>query len=153
MTSGRPNDSPSHAPPPDPRLSVKSATAVGGQVDGAWWPRSDDAVAEFPGLVMALSSWIGPITRVDCHFDAWGLVADKLVIKGWPVALADLPALPAHTVMVTGADDRRMTILVIPPGTPGGAARAVLRTAAARDTVATAGEILSGNGVPLPSSV
>ena len=98
---------------------------------------------------MALSSWIGPITRLACHFEAWTLAAAELVINGWPVALENLPALQANTVMVTGSDDRTMTVLVVPPQTPGAIARAVLRIASASDTVATAEEILTSNGVPL----
>jgi hypothetical protein len=132
----------------EPRLTVKPHAALDRRVDGAWWPRSADAVAEFPGLVMALSSWVGPVTHVACHFDAWNLAVTKLVANGWPVVLADDPALAANTVMVTGADDRHLTMLVIPPSTPGTAARAMLRIAAARATVLTADEILRSNGIP-----
>jgi hypothetical protein len=37
--------------------------------------------------------------------------------------------------------------MVVPPATPGGVARAVLRSASGSDTVATATEILASNGV------
>jgi hypothetical protein len=147
MTSGEPGNR--QVPSPDPRLRIKPGTAVRGHVDGAWWPRSADPAVEFPGLVMALSSWVGPITRVACHFDAWNLTVAQFVTNGWAVTLEDLPTLAPNTVMVAGSDERRMTVLVIPPQTPGGIARAVLRIAAAPDTVATAEEILTGNGVPL----
>jgi hypothetical protein len=132
----------------EPRLTVKPHAALDRSVDGAWWPRSADAVAEFPGLVMALSSWVGPVTRVACHFDAWNLAVTKLVANGWPVILDDDPMLAPNTIVVTGADDRHLTMLVIPPHTAGTAARAMLRVAAARDTVLTADEILRSNGIP-----
>jgi hypothetical protein len=134
--------------PLEPRLTVKPHAALDRSVDGAWWPRSADSVVEFPGLVMALSSWVGPVTRVACHFDAWNLAVTRLVANGWPVVLADDPELAANTIMVTSADDRHLTMLVIPPNTPGPAARAMLRIAAARDTVLTAEEILGSNGIP-----
>ncbi|TCO60481.1 DUF5994 family protein [Actinocrispum wychmicini] len=137
-----------YRPPPDPRLRIKPTTGVRGQVDGAWWPRSADPAAEFPGLVMALSSWIGPVNRLACHFGAWHPVVPEIVTNGWAVSLEDCPTLPPDTVMAISADDRRMTVLVVPVGTRGGVARAVMYAAAARDTVATAAEILTSNGVP-----
>jgi hypothetical protein len=133
-------------------LRVKPATGVRGQVDGAWWPRSADPAVEFPGLVMALSSWIGPITRMACHFADWDSPVDRIVTNGWAVTVEDLATLPPNTIMVIGADERRMTMIVVPAETPGGVARAVLDIAAARDTVATAAEILSANGVSVGES-
>ncbi|WP_456341394.1 DUF5994 family protein [Streptomyces tendae] len=35
-----------------------------GELDGAWWPRSRDITGEFPGLVPALSTYLGPVARV-----------------------------------------------------------------------------------------
>jgi hypothetical protein len=61
--------------------------------------------------------------------------------------LAGSATLEANTVEVTGTDQNRKRLLVVPPGTPGGVARSVLRSAAAPDTVAGAGEILTSNGV------
>jgi hypothetical protein len=128
-------------------LRVKPATGVRGQVDGAWWPRSTDPAVEFPGLVMALSSWIGPITRMACHLGDWDTPVDRIVTNGWAVTVEDLADLPPDTIMVIGADERRMTILVVPVETRGGVARAVMDAAAARDTVASAAEILASNGI------
>ena len=42
------------------RLWMRPNTAARGHVDGAWWPRSPDPAAEFPGLVLVMSSWIAP---------------------------------------------------------------------------------------------
>src|SRR5256885_4263215 len=42
------------------RLRMKPSGAARGYVDGAWWPRSQDPAMEFPGLVLAMSSWVGP---------------------------------------------------------------------------------------------
>jgi hypothetical protein len=96
---------------------------------------------------MALSSWIGPITRVACHAAAWDTAVDRIVTNGWAITVEDLPSLQPNTIMVISADERRMTILVVPAATPGGVARTVMDTAAARDTVASAAEILSSNGI------
>lgn len=129
------------------RLRIKPNTAARGYVDGAWWPRSHDPAAEFPGLVLAMSSWIGPIRRVTYHLDNWDKTTRELTVESWTVKLVGLPTLDANTVVVTGSNQRRMMLLVVPPGTPDGAARAVLRSAAAPDTVDSVEVILASNGV------
>ena len=129
------------------RLRMKPSTAARGHVDGAWWPRSHDPAAEFPGLVLVMSSWIGPISRVTYHLHDWDTTRRELTVEGWTVTLVGLPTLDANTVVVTGSNQRRMMLLVVPPETPGGAARAVLRSAAGPDTVASVEEILASNGV------
>jgi hypothetical protein len=131
------------------RLRVKPQAAVRGYVDGAWWPRSHDPVAEFPGLVLATSSWVGPVRRVTCHPDDWDTHERELTMEGWSVSLAGSLTLEANTVVVTGANQKRMSLLVVPPGTPDGVARAVLRSAARPDTVAGAEEILASHGIRL----
>lgn len=50
-----------------------------------------------------------------------------------------------HTLVVIGSTDR-ITLLVIPHDTPGGAARALLRSAARPGSTDTAEEILTGGG-------
>jgi hypothetical protein len=131
------------------RLRLKPHTAARGQVDGAWWPRSHVPAAEFPGLVLAMSSSVGPVRQVAYHLDDWDSTTHQLIVEGWSVELADAPTLEANTVVVTGSDERRMILLVVPPGTPGGVARAVLRSTATAGTVASAEDILASNGVPL----
>ena len=129
------------------RLRMKPNTAARGHVDGAWWPRSHDPAAEFPGLILALSSWVGPIRRVTYHLHDWDSTRRELTVEGWAVTLVGLSTLDANTVVVTGSNQRRMMLLVVPPGTPGGAARAVLRSAAGPDTVDSVEMILASNGV------
>jgi hypothetical protein len=129
------------------RLMMKSSTAAQGQVDGAWWPRSASPAMEFPDLVMALSSWVGPISRVAYRLDAWNATAPNLTVDGWAVRLTGVHTIPANTVLVSGTKMRELRLLVVPPATPGGVARAVLRSAAGQRTVASAEEILTSNGV------
>jgi uncharacterized protein DUF5994 len=131
------------------RLAMKPHAGARGYVDGAWWPRSHNPAAEFPGLVLAMSSWVGPVRRVAYHLDDWDNARRDLTVDGWSVALVGYPTLDANTVVVTGSNQRRMSLLVVPPDTPGGAARAVLRSAAGADTVASVTEILASNGVRL----
>ena len=131
------------------RLRMKPGTAVRGYVDGAWWPRSHDPAAEFPGLVLAMSSWVGPVRRVSYHLNDWTTTNRELTVEGWSVRLVGYPTIDAHTVMVTGPNQKRMCLLVVPPETPGDVARAVLASAVGSDTVASVEELLVSNGVQL----
>jgi hypothetical protein len=126
---------------------MKPGAAGRGQVDGGWWPWSTDPGVEFSGLVMVLSSWIGPISRVAYRLDAWDATPSNLLVGGWAVRLAGVHTIAANTVLVSGTKMQELCLLVVPPGTSGGVARAVLRSAAGRDTVASAEEILTSNGV------
>jgi hypothetical protein len=135
------------------RLRVRSTKAASAHVDGAWWPRSRDPVAEFPGLVLAMSSWIGPVHRVAYHLDDWDMTARELTVEGWVVSLVGSPTVQANTVVVDGPDQRRMSLLVVPPDTPSGIARAVLVSTAGPDAVDSIEEILASNGVDTTRSV
>ncbi|WP_125726442.1 DUF5994 family protein [Kibdelosporangium aridum] len=129
------------------RLQIKPSTAAVGNVDGGWWPWSTDPAAEFPALVMALSSWVGPARQMAYHPVDWDPVQSTLIVENWAVTLARSCDIPANTVVVTGPNRKRIRLLVVPPTTPGGAARAVLRAASRSDTVATVDQILASNGV------
>jgi hypothetical protein len=129
------------------RLKMKPGTATRGIVDGGWWPWSTDPAAEFPALIMAVSSWIGPAREMTYNLGEWGPAEDTLTVEGWTVRLAGSRTGQASTVVLTGPDMKQIRVMVVPPATPGGVARAVLRSASGSDTVATATEILASNGV------
>ena len=48
------------------RLSV--ADRLGGDIDGAWWPRVDRMTVELPGLVAALTPMLGDITSINVNW-------------------------------------------------------------------------------------
>lgn len=136
------------------RLRVKRGRATLGDVDGAWWPRSHDLAAEFPELVLATSSWVGPVRRVAYHVGDWHTATSpELMVEGWPVELAGSSTLQANTVVVTGPDQRRMGLLVIPPHTTGDVARAVLNATASGDEVGSVEEILASHGVDTTKAI
>jgi hypothetical protein len=132
------------------RLRMKPASAAPGYVDGGWWPWSDDPAAEFPALITALADRVGPVVRISYHLDGWSPVTRsgrKLVVGGHNVRMEGFRTMDRHTVVVIGTNSRRVSLLVVPPDTQGGVARAVLRSAAGDDQVATVDDILGGNGV------
>ncbi|WP_018683815.1 DUF5994 family protein [Actinokineospora enzanensis] len=130
------------------RLRMKPGHTARG-VAGAWWPRSPDPSAEFPELVLALSSWVGPVGRVTYHIDDWGVSGSEVVVDGWPVELVASSTLRPHTVTVVGTRSRERNLLVIPPRTPGAAARAVLRSMAGPDEILGVEDVLTTRGAPL----
>jgi hypothetical protein len=130
------------------RLRVRSTPATGGGVDGAWWPRSREPATEFPDLVLAMSSWIGPVHHVYYHLPDWQVTADELAVEGWLVRLVGSPTLHENTVVVVGSGERRMCVLVVPPGTSAALARTVLRAAVEQGTEDGVAEILARHGIP-----
>jgi hypothetical protein len=131
------------------RLRMKPDNAVPGHVDGGWWPRSTDPAAEFPALVAALTSTLGPISRAGYNLDAWTATARKLTVHDRVVRMEGFRTMQPHTVTLTGQNRQRISLLVVPPDTPGGVARAILRSAADPDTTATVHDILTSNGISL----
>src|SRR5690242_17603895 len=49
--------------PTTPRLRLESTGTRRSLLDGGWWPRSSDPVAELPGLILAIDARRGPVTR------------------------------------------------------------------------------------------
>ncbi|WP_433263399.1 DUF5994 family protein [Actinosynnema sp. CS-041913] len=138
---------------PDPtaerlRFALRPDGAPHGHVDGGWWPRSTDPVAEFPALITALASR-GPIRRVSYHLGVWGPAGRRLTVAGVDVRMEGFHTPQPDIVTLIGPHLTRTVLLVVPPGTAGGAARAVLRAAADQGTTASVAEILEGNGVPV----
>src|SRR5437660_2761304 len=50
--------------PSVPRLRLESPRPRHTLLDGGWWPRSGDPVAEFPGLIRAIDERCGRVTRL-----------------------------------------------------------------------------------------
>lgn len=129
------------------RLAMKPIGSMRGCVDGGWWPRSGDLTAEFPDLASALAPWVGPADRVSYHPDTWGMAPRKVAVQGRTVRFEGFRSMDPYTVTVTGADSRRINLLVVPPGVAGGTARAALRSAADHDSTGTVTNILASNGI------
>jgi hypothetical protein len=115
------------------RLRMKGRPAARG-LDGAWWPRSLDPEAEFPGLVLVISSWVGPVCRVVYRVEEWDAAGVAATSDGWPFELEVSDALQPN-------------IVVVPPGVPGRVARAVLSSAAGPGAVESAAQALAGHGI------
>ena len=130
------------SPPFQPRLRL-APTKARTVLDGAWWPRSWDPVAELPGLVLALSERYGRIRHIMLNIHTWDsrfrrlAVGPDLVRIGWFDTLD-----PALLVATTGRDDQ-VDLLVVPPDTTPEAAERAMATAADPANLRHAPDILT----------
>ncbi|MFC0111948.1 DUF5994 family protein [Kibdelosporangium aridum] len=112
------------------RLTLKPPSVPTGVIDGGWWPRSMDPMAEFPAMIAGVTDRLGPVSRVDYNMDAWGDVPRRIVVDGEIVRLQGIRSLDPRTVFVSGDGWQRTTLLVVPPDTSDKAAQAALVSAA-----------------------
>uniref|UniRef100_UPI0031D4CA04 DUF5994 family protein n=1 Tax=Saccharothrix mutabilis TaxID=33921 RepID=UPI0031D4CA04 len=83
------------------------------------------------GLAPALIAELGGgIRRVSHHLASWDRTGRTLDVGGTAVRMEGFHSIQPDTVTLVGSDHTRIRLLVVPPGTPGGVARAVLRSAA-----------------------
>ncbi len=102
-----------------PRLRLKPKALSTGFVDGAWWPRSDDLGHELPDLLTVLSVRLGPEVRVTFNPVDWStapasLQTASLQTGGRSVVLEGTHLREAGTVAVTGADGKKLLLVVVP---------------------------------------
>ena len=128
------------------RVRLKPEGPSSGQVDGAWWPRSDDFVAELPALLAELKT---PLNRVE-HL-TYSLADRAVVARRLPgdrlVRLEGFRSQPAGTVTAVGPE-RRLVLLVVPPATDPVLAHRVLKTAAEKGNSATVETLLAECDAP-----
>ena len=134
------------------RLELNPNGATTADVDGGWWPRTLDPAAAFPELVPVLVPWVGAVIRIAYNLGFWKSAPRVQTVHGRAIRYEGFHSIDPHTVTAIGTNTRRVSLLVVPPHTPGGVARAVLRAAAGADSSATVRDILSSNGV-LPQEV
>ncbi|HZN20844.1 MAG TPA: DUF5994 family protein [Micromonosporaceae bacterium] len=116
--------------PSTPRVCLGPARASQAVLDGGWWPRSADPVAELPGLVLALGERYGSIRQMMLSSHTWDsrprrvAVGTQVVRLGW-FATVD----PALAIATTEHGDQ-LDLLVVPAPTAEAAARDAMRRAA-----------------------
>jgi hypothetical protein len=94
---------------------------LGGDIDGAWWPRVDRMTVELPGLIQALTPSLGEITSINVNWSHLQRPPD-LNWPGWECR-------PQHVMTVNGQNGR-VNLLIISYATYSGLALMLLRRAA-----------------------
>jgi hypothetical protein len=132
-----------HAPPEHtPRLRLKPKAPQSGYVDGAWWPHSEDLMAELPDLLSVLSVRLGPISRVIYNLNEWAKPPAKFATGGRTVRLDGYRIQPVNTVEVLGLNRNKIVLLVVSPHADPDQAHAIMMTAAGPNNAATVESLL-----------
>jgi hypothetical protein len=128
-------------PPSTPRLRMESSGSRRTLLDGAWWPRSTDPVAELPGLVLAIDKVRGPVTRLVLATAGWDPHPRRLGIAGRVLRLGYFNSQPV-SLLTAICGNERIDLLVVPPNTPDGTADAAMILAATATNLVHAQHIL-----------
>jgi hypothetical protein len=103
-------------------------------LDGGWWPRSTDPVAELPGLVLALDIVLNGHDRV-VHIilarTGWASRPRRVAVVGRVIGLDWFAAQPLGLLTACGRDGARIDLLVVPSDTDARSAEVAMTAAAA----------------------
>lgn len=91
-----------------------------GAVDGAWWPRTRDLVAELPALLDRIEDLVGPVERVAFGVTEWDEVGRRrITTRTGRIPVEGFRSIEASTVwlVVRGRGRSRIGLMVIPAGT------------------------------------
>ncbi len=133
----------SHSAPSVPRLRLEPTLSRRTLLDGGWWPRSTDPVAELPGLILALDDRRGRVTRVMLGPAGWDSQPSRLGVAGRVVRLGWFTTQPAGLLTAICATGERVDLLVVPPDTGAADARAAIALAAQPANTIHAPDILT----------
>ncbi|MET9618675.1 DUF5994 family protein [Kitasatospora indigofera] len=126
------------------RLSLTPDDATAGRLDGAWWPRSYDLLAELPSLAKELDGRWGRVTRVTLNPAHWPVIPPRVPVAGHVVHAGWFrQEQDPDEVMVRSYPPLRLDLLVIPPHTDGIAAAELMAAAADPANTRTAGDLLA----------
>ena len=132
-------------PTGDLRLDMKPVGSTTGFVDGAWWPYSTELATEVPALLAAITGRLGSIERVSYNLAGWASASRRVDAGGIRVRLDGFRTRPPDTIDVSGVNDHRVTLLVIPPTTDQSTAQDIMRRAST-DGNTDSTDTLLGNG-------
>lgn len=135
---------PYDSPPSVPRLRLEPTTLAGRTLlDGGWWPRSTDPVAELPGLILAIADRRGAVTRVLLQPAGWDRQPTRLDVAGRVVRLGWFSTQPHGLLTALCPNGERVDLLVVPPNTDPVTAHAAMNLAAKASNTIHAPDILT----------
>ncbi|MCX4631309.1 DUF5994 family protein [Streptomyces sp. NBC_01443] len=146
-TTGTSPAPPAAAPPRPARLVLTPKTALAGQLDGAWWPRSRDLAAELPALVATLAEPWGRITRVTVNPTRWPVVPHKVPVAGHAVHVGWFTEQDPDKLILLSYTVGRWDLLVVPPQAAPAAAARLMAAAAVPGSVLTARALIAAETV------
>lgn len=120
------------------RLRMDPTSGQHGALDGAWWPYTNDLVAELPALIAGVDAWLAGrdpgrselVSRVAVGWHAWNQIPDRTEIGGRRVQVGWFSNIDVHTVSVSCPNGSHYDLLVVPPDSLHDAAASVMTRAA-----------------------
>jgi Family of unknown function (DUF5994) len=116
----------SPTPPSIPRLRMEPTGSRRTLLDGGWWPRSTDPVAELPGLVLAIDNVRGPVSRLILAADGWDSHPRRLCVAGRVLKLGYFASQPTSLLTALCGNGKRIDLLIVAPNTARGSADAAM---------------------------
>lgn len=135
------------ASPRPARLVLTPKTALAGQLDGAWWPRSRDLTAELPLLVAALAGSWGRITRVTVNPARWPVIPPKVPVAGHTLHVGWFAEQDPDKLILLSYTIGRWDLLVVPPETGPAAASRLMAAASVPGSILTARALIMAEAV------
>lgn len=127
------------------RLHLDSQLSGRGMLDGGWWPRSTDPLAELPALIAALDTRVGTVYRIVLSGKLWQSTPRRITVSGRTIKLGWHGPSDIHELSVSGAGRDRLDLLVVPPDTSEASAEAAMATASRSDNESHGTSILEGD--------
>ncbi|WP_067478861.1 DUF5994 family protein [Nocardia amamiensis] len=125
---------PFRTPTRTPRLLLReTGTGTGPeQVDGAWWPWTNNLTAELHDLISALTPRLGNTARVSFDWNAISLTQRRIDRQDGIEVHGPEAGQPPGVMRLLGTNGAQVTLLVIPADTPPARAELQLRRAAGK---------------------
>ena len=139
-------------PPSRPRLVLAPIRAGQAVLDGGWWPRSWDPLAELPGLVLALAARCGPIRQVMLTSAAWDRRFHRLAVGAGVVRMGWFTSMDPALLIATTERGDQIDLLVVPPETAATAAEQAMAAAADPTNIMRPPDILAVSAAPRPTT-
>jgi Family of unknown function (DUF5994) len=135
------------------RLKMAPRVVHANSIDGAWWPRSTDLIAELPQLLAALATRLGRIRGVLLNQGEWAPTPVDWTPPGnHRVRIGWYGHQDAHMAVIIGDSVKRVDLLVIPPDADPVSASAAMALAASTGNTLSGPEALRAAGLPAGAS-
>lgn len=110
-------------------VRIALATSLGGDIDGAWWPRAASVAAELPELVEALHRPLGEIVDIRVNWSATDRTPDLSSMTSYAMSMPGWRHSRQRLMVISGRR-ARVKLLVVPHLTSSALGLMVLRLAA-----------------------
>ncbi|MGW7386903.1 DUF5994 family protein [Streptomyces sp. NPDC054794] len=121
---------PSQPAPPLLRLYLAPESTVPHRIDGAWWPRTCDLLAELPQLLSGLPRAWGQIVSVLVNGAPWAGAPGRMLVCNQVVRLRRTATAHApSTIVLMAPGHGRRDLLVVPPEATERAAESLMSAA------------------------